>query len=542
MILPVENKRQVMHINGINSDIIATLEAQYLPAVEQVRSIAEKFRGHTVEETARNVWHYLRHRCRYQKDEPQQQDILLPNRVIDACNRGKASGDCKSFALFANSIFGALGLRCGFRYASYDRYNPTPSHVYSYVLKNDGTAVICDGVYKRFNAEAAYQYKYDHPMQISVLSGLNGPSMITREMRQRMPVKLEVLLTKVKPGGLLHVVVSNAIHRKQGTAMQRGYTPLQLQLYIKQLEHILRTVRPDGALARIIKAEITTAQTPGFTGDLWHRANTAAIRDIQEKVAMTGIYGDDSPLEGFSLKKVFKGVKKALKQVSIKNALKGIKAVTFLPMRKAFQGLVLVNFRGIASRLKAHPKTKSKVLALWSDKFGGSSGKLNAAISKGATNKPLLGGAIKGHDDELSAALSGLHGPGIGIAPMAAAGIVAAATPILLKVLKLLKLDGAPEVPGAEGSTEAIDAAHGFSAESLLDKAENFIQKALPSAQSTGVIPEPPRSDAEMQAEKNLPADLETSGGASFDMASVGKFALPALAIGVGLYALNKKK
>ena len=537
MRLPVENKRTVVYLNGINSDIIAALEGQYKDAVEQVRPIASRFAGYTPEETARNVWHYLRHKCKYQKDEPGRQDILMPNRVIDNCNKGRASGDCKSFALFANAIFGALGYPCGFRYASYDRYNPTPSHVYSYIQKPGGGVTICDGVYQRFNSEAAYQYKYDHPMQISVLSGLNP----TKDMiRQHQPVKLEVLITKVKPGGLLHTVVSNAMHRKAGTAVTRGYPASQLATYVRQLQHIQQHRKLPGMLGQLVAAEITAAQSPNFTGDLWHRASHSHIQQLQHSVAVAGIYGDDGGIEGFSLKKVFKGAKKVLKQVSIKNALKGLKAVTFLPMRKAFQALVVTNFRGIASRLKNHPSSKEKVLNVWSDKFGGSKGKLNAAISKGATNKPLLGGAIKGHDDELAGALTSIDG-GLGVAPIVAApAIIGAATPILVFVMKMLKKDGVPEVEGGAGVSDSFLEQNGGAGESLLDKASDFIQKALPMAQATGVLPEPPRSMSEQVADKSLPPDLE--GGASLDASSIGKYALPAVAVAAGLYFVTRKK
>jgi len=135
---------------GNNSDIINTLHT-YMPyAILQSKKRASIFKGKDDKETCSNVWSFLKSNIRYVEDSVHFQDIKLPDRLIK-----DRKGDCKSLAMFTASILYNLGIPCKLAYTSYTD-NKTPQHVY--IQTNDG--IIIDAVWKKFNDEKPYTYKY----------------------------------------------------------------------------------------------------------------------------------------------------------------------------------------------------------------------------------------------------------------------------------------------------------------------------------------------------------------------------------------------
>jgi len=139
-----------LHKKGTNGDIIKAIH-KYVPyAKEQSRSRAKLFKGNSEKETAKNIFNFLKDNIRYVEDSVHFQDIRLPNRLI---KDGK--GDCKSFAMFTASILENLGIPYKFVYTSYTD-NRVPQHVY--VQTDNG--IIIDAVWRQFNDEKPYTYKY----------------------------------------------------------------------------------------------------------------------------------------------------------------------------------------------------------------------------------------------------------------------------------------------------------------------------------------------------------------------------------------------
>ena len=113
---------------------------------------------------------------------------------------------------------------------------------------------------------------------------------------------------------------------------------------------------------------------------------------------------------------------------------KGVKKVALAVPRASFLSLVMINARGIATKLMSTPGKKT--IAIW-EALGGNPKKLMDAINKGAAKKPFLGSKISGVD--------GLeHLEGIGVVGAAtvttllvsAAAVIAAFAPILKMVDK----------------------------------------------------------------------------------------------------------
>lgn len=140
----------VVKKRGNNSDIINTIHS-YMPyAIGQSKKRASIFKGKDNKETCRNIWSFLKHNITYLEDSVHFQDIKLPDRLVK-----ERKGDCKSYSMFAGSILDNLGIPYKFAYTSYSD-NRTPSHVY--VQTNDG--YIIDAVWRKFNDEKPYTYKY----------------------------------------------------------------------------------------------------------------------------------------------------------------------------------------------------------------------------------------------------------------------------------------------------------------------------------------------------------------------------------------------
>ena len=155
-------KTKIISNDGINQDIISGINMSFFPAVAQTRSMAQAFKGATRMASAFNVWQFVKQNVKYKKDPDGTQMIKLPSRLLHEKELGS---DCKSFTIFCGSILKNLGYPVVFRYTSYN-YDPTPSHVYCVTYDKDGSPIIVDAVYKKFNQEVPFKHKRDFLMKL----------------------------------------------------------------------------------------------------------------------------------------------------------------------------------------------------------------------------------------------------------------------------------------------------------------------------------------------------------------------------------------
>jgi len=123
-----------------------------------------------------------------------------------------------------------------------------------------------------------------------------------------------------------------------------------------------------------------------------------------------------------------------------KKLFKGVKKVVLAPARGAFEGLVALNVRSLATKISAAAsKDKSKVESFW-NKLGGNPKKLIQVANKNKGKKPLFGKGkgVTGRyfEDSESSYIGESENPHIGIAVEAA---LVAAAPIILAATKLFK-------------------------------------------------------------------------------------------------------
>lgn len=300
-----DNKNIVNYTLGSNRDIQRVLEKNFDKAVQQVKqnNFYLKFKGSTPEDTAHNVWEYLKENVTYKADGYHQK-IVLPARL--------KIGDCKSLSLFAAAVLYCYYPNNVFlRYVSYSD-NSTPTHVYT-ILRIGTKEIIIDAVWHTFNSQKNYTFKKEVKMRISTLSGIEGLDTPQARQSTRQIIKRLIKLRDELP-----------------------------------------------------------------SGDAKRQSITFKIRSLKD--SLVGIEGK-------------KG----------KGGKGGVKKIALAVPRNAYLGLVKLNVRGLATRLKkALDKDKAKVQSKW-EKLGGKFSSFEKAILVGAKKKPFLGAKkIKGLDEYLS--------------------------------------------------------------------------------------------------------------------------------------------
>lgn len=134
--------------------------------------------------------------------------------------------------------------------------------------------------------------------------------------------------------------------------------------------------------------------------------------------------------------KVGSGVKNVAKKVG-----QGAKVIAIAPSRAAFLSLLLLNFRGFATRLASSIASghSDKLKTLWQQKLGGDYNQLVDTINKGKSKKALLGNPMNG---------IGTLGE-----------FVASASPIIIALAKFLKTLGVNDKNIDNAEIEATQAA-----------------------------------------------------------------------------------
>jgi hypothetical protein len=485
--------------NGYNNDIISTLNGKFSEAVEQTKNV--KFSGDNLTAKGRAIWNYLKNAIAYKKDASGKQIIQLPSRMI----LDTKAADCKSLALAAASFMKSNGFKnVRLRYTSYSKNDKTPTHVYAVGADENGNDIIIDPVYKQFNKELSYTFKQDYPMQISVLSGL-GQSQIVKTAIKKDPVEVAKRMLasgRVKAGGFFYNVLINYIARKSGKVNFPSYTPEQLNRYRKALNR-LQPKNP--YLASFLNEEKQLLDRGNFVGNVITKFSSAEINGVNEEIGR------------LSLKKI----KKKLKKISLRNIVKGVKTVGLVAPRKAFLALVALNVRGLATRMSK--LTTGDLEGLWVKKFGGKLSVLQGAISKGKNKKPLFGAgkkikSIQGIGYVVDSSDSGINGAGASVAT-----IIAAASPILVAAMKMLKdkkIDIPDAVTAAAASAGALAESEDFkeanpAAAEALGKYSDYAGKAVDTAQKLGIIPDAPETAAESAVNKAIPTDDYTETAAT---------------------------
>ncbi len=168
---PQRGDDEVKYKDGNTQDIISVVLYGDSKAAFYTKEFAPSLKGTSVLNTCQNIWRFVKTQIPYVLDPEGKQFIKSPGRLwFDK------AGDCKSFSVFTASCLKNLNIPYGYRFTSYKKSNPTPTHVYVYVPLANGKEIILDSVWDGpFNTQKKFEHKQDKPMsEISYLGGVGS--------------------------------------------------------------------------------------------------------------------------------------------------------------------------------------------------------------------------------------------------------------------------------------------------------------------------------------------------------------------------------
>ena len=373
-------------------DIIDDLVYCFKKYNDQAKPVSKKFSTGYIVTDAKNIYDFIKNNISYVAEPEKFQTTRSFSRIIH-----DKFGDCKHSALLASAIGWNLGYNVIFRFVSYDK-GDAYGHVYTLIENpTTGKRVVIDPL-QPFNQEKYFYKNVDykaknnltfHPM-LSRLTGLqpNVPtnSRVTYNNRAYVhPDETRVVV------GAMEIIMSPSISGPEADTLD-GLCGLGKRSKEQRKEH-----REQSKTAR--------KETHAAKKEVRHEKR-AAKKDVRAQ------------------KKEARGGSR-------------VKKISLSPVRGAFSSLLLVNARGLATRLSQAITINEPEVKKFAAKLGYKYDNLKSQILKGGKKKPLLGSKIHGvvHDFD-----------GIGLIVSAAA--FTAAAPAILLSLELFKMLGI----GGQGS------------------------------------------------------------------------------------------
>jgi len=182
-VAPFMGKREIIVGNQDTTDIIDALIKNHYKYSEDYNKIFRYFDGGSVEETAFNVWQFLKDDFKY-TIEPEKMQILRSPAAILSSNI--VGIDCKGYATFANGIMDAYRRNTGkkfdvyYRFASYDPFDNTPQHVFA-VVEENGVEYWIDPVLDQFDEKKQPYFYKDKKIKNMALVAMSGVPQIAGE-------------------------------------------------------------------------------------------------------------------------------------------------------------------------------------------------------------------------------------------------------------------------------------------------------------------------------------------------------------------------
>ncbi|MBS1773908.1 MAG: hypothetical protein JST82_13705 [Bacteroidetes bacterium] len=467
-----EAKDTVVIDNGEVADTLKVIEEVVWKYISDTKEIAATLLKERLEDTLKSIWEFLYYNIQYKLDRQGMEELRRPARAW----HDRLSGiDCDCFSIFCSSILCNLGIPHRFRITRYSQ--PHWQHIYVIVPLADGEGYYTiDAVLGQFNYEKPFSEKMDYTMslngiKIAVLSGVenNSPSandtgriiMNSSQLAAANNAALHAAIFGVDLQGLgildgetyLQGVVKDlaleqglyryllatrqAIAENPVTSFVAGYNHQEL---LKMLDYAIQywfTDKRDAALGQLMANEALLDRLNGF-------GNLEGLLGDEE------LYDDDDIFFGYEDIQLGRAKKDKGATKKPKAKKKGFFKKVGQGLKKVGKGLVRFNPATIAARngfllaLKLNVgKMSSRLKWAYATPEQARAKGVNPAMitrAKHAIEKvEKLFEKVGGKKDNLrKAILSGRKGSlnGLGIVPVAAA--VAAATPLITAVVKIM--------------------------------------------------------------------------------------------------------
>ncbi len=412
---------------------IETIKKAAKTGKEQVKKLAAYLKAETLEQSAYNVWHFLKTNVTYHLDKPGTEQIRTPNR---SWKDRKSGIDCEDFAIFAHALLSDMGYHPSFDIVGFN-HKKEFGHIYTTVKDSSGAFVV-DVVVGEFNQSAPNITK---TMLIETLSGFPDVAMISG-------------FAGVAPADAFteQIIKHEAKLRSGGIS---GLSRAQADIEIRKCRYLR-------ILNNTEERNIVAAMMP-YVHDISPKGNFIMKKDADFREMLKRMEEAEKGISGLSgrkerqekrakrkaegkglLRKAFRAIKKfSPLTVAIRNSFLLGMRINFLHLSKRIKYGYMTPEQARAANLDMNEYEKlrgviQKMSKLW-DKIGGNPEKLKNAIIKGG--KGLSG--IERINAITALHPSSLDMAGLGFAPVAA---VTAAIPLLTAVAKLASAVNFPKL------------------------------------------------------------------------------------------------
>ncbi len=430
---PDERDRIIIK-DGEVSDTVELMEKVVHKYLTDTARIAPVLRRNTIEETCKSIYDFVYNHIQYKLDKRGLEQLRRPARSWAERRTGV---DCDCMSIFISSILTNLKIPHSFRITRYstDHWQ----HVYVIVPDNRGGYINIDAVVSPFGYEKPFTDKMDYTMSlnginVAVLSGLNSDLDTVVMGAGLSGSDLGATTAKQDLDSIYRHLVATRQSIAENPKMVSSID--DPQALIKMLDYAIQyfyTDKRDEALAILEKNEEQLNFRNGFSG---------LGDDVFDH--------DEYALNGPGKKGFFKGIKNAVKKVGKGLKEVGKAVVRFNPVSIAARGGFLVamktNLGKMAAKLKWGYATKEQAAAK-----GISEAQWNKSKEALAKVERLFADKLQGKRDALrNAILKGKAGnlDGIieedfqGLGEPVTAATLAAATPIIVAAIKILKDSG----------------------------------------------------------------------------------------------------
>ena len=445
---PPDERDRVIIDDGEVTDTVELMEKVVWKYLDDTKRIAPLLRRPSTHETCKAIWEFIYGYVQYKLDKRGLEQLRRPARSW--AERGTGV-DCDCMSIFASSILTNLKIPHKFRITKYSQ--DSWQHVYV-IVPTTGANKYCviDAVVSEFNYEKKYTDKMDYDMNlkginVAVLSGVSGNDHYDAVMATSLSG-----LGATTDQSDLDKLYQNLVATRNAVAQTPG---------------LVSTVDDPKALIKMLDYAIQYWYTDKRNEALEVLSKNEAQLNMSNGVSSIGgvaLDNDELALSGVTVKGYFTNVKNTVNTVGQKvgpAAKVAVKAVVkYNPLSIAARGGFLLamklNLGKMASKLKwaygsqqqaaakgvnaaTWQKSKNaltKVESLFADKLQGSRSALQNAILTGKAGN--LSGVVQ---DQM---LGQLGDP-------ASATVIAAAAPVIIATIKILK------DAGLIGANEAID-------------------------------------------------------------------------------------
>jgi hypothetical protein len=436
---PDERDRVIIN-DGEVTDTVELMEKVVWKYLDDTKRIAPLLKRSSTLDTCKAIWEFVYHHVQYKLDKRGLEQLRRPARSWAERNTGV---DCDCMSIFVSSILTNLQIPHKFRITKYSE--DTWQHVYVIVPLKGSDYCVIDAVVSAFNYEKKFTDKMDYTMSlkginVAVLSGVSGNDFYDAVMATSLS---GIGLGATTNQSDLDKIYQNLVATRNAVSQNPGLvsTVDDPQALLKMLDYAIQywhTDKRDQALEILAQNE----------SQLNLRNGVSTINGLD-------FDPDELALSGINVKGFFTGVKNTVKKVGQKvgeAAKVAVKAVVkYNPLSIAARGGFLLamklNLGKMASKLKwaygtqqqaaakgvnvaTWQKSKNaliKVEKLFADKLQGSRDALKNAILKGKAGN--LNGFV---EDQM---LGYLGEP-------ASTTLIAAATPVIVATIKILKESG----------------------------------------------------------------------------------------------------